>query len=156
MYGDITNSPAVQPIYRPKHIWHLDGLEFFKSLACSDGGQLIACGGGNGVLWVLEASSGRRIKQITAHSAFRSMCWESRPSPGRSGDRHTLLCGLDSGHLFTFTIVAGNLTHYACYGIHNSSVEHLVLCNSGQTLITSTSAEIQVWRLPQGDHGSPG
>lgn len=115
-----------------------------ESLAYSDEGRYLACGGGNGVLWLLEGLAMRRVKRIIAWGAFRSLRWLA--TSDRHGGRHGLFCGLSSGHLLV-CFIGGRFPNFFGYEIHRSSVQHLKLCNHNQTLVTSTEDQIKIWNL---------
>ena len=143
------DSPAPASLrftYSQRTVKHLEELEMTKCLAYSDDGQYLACGGGNGVLWIVEGSTGYKLKQIVARDAFRSMRWFTPFTLHGELPHRGLFCGLGSGHVLLFWM-GGVSFRFLGYKLHQSSVEHIALCNRNQTLVTSTTNRVGIWGL---------
>ncbi len=75
----------------------------FLSLALSPDGNLIACGAGNGTVWIWEVKSGRLIQILVGHKAMiSSVSWSPDGSRLASGamDKRILIWDLATGRFF--------------------------------------------------------
>ena len=141
MSANISNPPSTQ---HPRHVWDLEELDMVKSLAYSEDGLYLACGGGNGVLWILEALTGRKVRKVISQGTFQSLSWFA-VSGGHVGC-HSLFCGLSSG-LALALFIGGHSPAFLGYNLHTSSLEHIKLCNHNQTLVTASQTQVRVWSL---------